>query len=158
MQLAPSIAFSALEKYISGLIIRLSLKPNYLISDRACYLLAYQPPSQNQIPFLDHAFRFTPRNQPNGKNANTNLFHGNGFGQISWEIYIETLSNCKPVGHQLKRDDVKQPLEAIYRLRNLNLFRLLRGEFGVVGIADDDWATVTSNNCQTPGLAHSVFR
>ena len=82
------------------------------------------------------------------RNANTNLLHSDRFRQISREIHIETLSDGEPVGDELEGDDIKQPLETVHCSRDLDLFGLLRGKLGVVGIANNNWTTITSDDCR----------
>lgn len=75
-----------------------------------------------------------------------NLLDGHRLGQISREIHIQAFGDSQPISNQLQRDNVQQPLKTVNSLRNLNLLRQLRREFGIVGIANDDRATFASND------------
>lgn len=82
------------------------------------------------------------------KYKQANLLHRNRLSQVTWEINIQTLSNGKPVGHQLERDDVEKTLEAIDGLWDFDFLGLAGFEFFVVGVADDDWFARTSDDCR----------
>ncbi|KAG9527140.1 isomerising glucosamine-fructose-6-phosphate aminotransferase, partial [Aureobasidium melanogenum] len=68
------------------------------------------------------------------------------LGQVSGEVDVQTLSNSKPVGHELERNDVEQTLQDIDSLGYLNLVGLVARELGVVLAANDDRATLASND------------
>ena len=71
---------------------------------------------------------------------------GNALGKVPREIDVQTLADCQPIGHQLQWDDVDKTLQAIDLLGHLDLVRLVRRELRVSGVADDDWATLSSND------------
>jgi hypothetical protein len=74
------------------------------------------------------------------------LLHRDGLCQVTREIDVQALSNCKPVGHQLERDHVQETLQAIDGLGDLNFLGLTSLEFLVVGIADNNGSASTSND------------
>ena len=76
-----------------------------------------------------------------------NLLHSHRLGQVTREINVETLGDCKPVGNQLEWDDVEQTLQSVDGLGDLDPLRLLRRELRVTGVADDNWSTPTSDDC-----------
>ena len=67
------------------------------------------------------------------------LFDGNGLGQVTWEIDVETFGNSKPVGHELERNDVEKTLQTVDSLWNLDLLGLTGLELFVVRVTDDNW-------------------
>lgn len=85
-----------------------------------------------------------------------NLFDGNRLGQVTWEINVETLSNCEPVGHKLKRNNVEETLEAVDCLWNLDLLGLSTAELFVIRVADDDWLTAAGNNYKNVSKAQML--
>ena len=74
------------------------------------------------------------------------LLDGNRLGQVPGEVNVQALSNGKPVGHELERDDVEQTLQKVVGVGDLDLVGLLAGELLVVGVADDDGAALASND------------
>jgi hypothetical protein len=76
----------------------------------------------------------------------TSLLDSDRLGQVTREINVETLKNGKPVGNELKRDDVEETLKNVDGLGDLDLLSLGRLELLIVGVADDDGLTTTSNN------------
>ena len=74
------------------------------------------------------------------------LFDSDRLGKVTWEVDVQTFRNSEPVGHELKRDDVDQTLQAVDGLWNLDLVGLVTWELGVTGVADDDWPTLASND------------
>jgi hypothetical protein len=80
------------------------------------------------------------------------LLDSDRLSQVAGEIDVHTLGNCKPVGHELERDNVKETLQTIDSLRNLDLFGLASCKFLVVWIADNNGPTATSNDCKILAL------
>ncbi|KAI6754186.1 hypothetical protein HG530_012700 [Fusarium avenaceum] len=76
----------------------------------------------------------------------TSLLDSDRLGQVTREINVETLKNGEPVGNELKRDDVEETLKNVDGLGDLDLLGLGRLELLIVGVADDDGLTTTSNN------------
>ncbi len=74
------------------------------------------------------------------------LLDGHGFSQISWEINVEPFAHREPVGDELQGDHVQQTLQTIHRVRDFDLLGLLRREFLVVGIANDNGAATSGND------------
>ncbi len=74
------------------------------------------------------------------------LLHCDRFRQVTREVNVQSLRNCKPVRNELERNDVQKTLKSIHRMGHLNLLGLVRRELGVLGITDDDGTTTTSND------------
>lgn len=76
----------------------------------------------------------------------TSLLDGDRLGQVTREVNVETLENSEPVGNELERNDVEETLEDVNCLGDLDLLGLGSLELLIVGVADDDGLTTTSNN------------
>lgn len=66
------------------------------------------------------------------------LLDSDRLGQVSWEVNIESLSNCQPIRHQLERNNIEQTLQAVDGLWNLDLLAMIGFEFLVIGIANNN--------------------
>ena len=67
------------------------------------------------------------------------LLNGNRLSQVTREIDVQTLSNRKPVGHELQGNDVEKTLQTVDRLGDLDCLGLAGFEFVVVGVANYNW-------------------
>ena len=76
------------------------------------------------------------------------LLDGDGLGQVAGEVDVETLQDGQPVGNQLQGNDVKNTLETIDGLGDLDLGRLAGLELLVALVADDDGPSTTGNDCE----------
>lgn len=74
------------------------------------------------------------------------LFNGDRFCQIAWEINVESLSNSKPISNKLQRNNVEKSLKAVNGLWDLNLFGLGGRELWVVMVANHNGTTTASNH------------
>ncbi|CAF3449092.1 unnamed protein product [Fusarium graminearum] len=79
-------------------------------------------------------------------NLISSLLDGDRLGQVTREVNVETLENSEPVGNELERNDVEETLEDVNGLGDLDLLGLGSLELLIVGVADDDGLTTTSNN------------
>jgi hypothetical protein len=74
------------------------------------------------------------------------LLDSDRLGQVPREVDVQALSNGKPVGHELERDDVEQTLQEVVGVRDLDLVGLLARELLVVGVADDDGTALAGDD------------
>ncbi|KXT02277.1 hypothetical protein AC579_8322 [Pseudocercospora musae] len=74
------------------------------------------------------------------------LLDSDRFGQISWEVDVQAFSDSQPVGHELEWDDVEETLEDVDGVWDFDLVGLVAWELLVVGVADDDWASLACND------------
>ena len=74
------------------------------------------------------------------------LLNSDQFGQVPGEVDVQALSNRKPIGHKLERNDVEQTLKELMSVRNLNLVGLLARELHVVLVADDNGTSLASDD------------
>lgn len=74
------------------------------------------------------------------------LLDSDRLGQVTGHVNVDTLGNGHPVGHELKRDNVDETLQAVDVAGNLDLVSLVGRELGVVLVADDDGSSATGND------------
>ena len=73
------------------------------------------------------------------------------LGKVSREVNVEALHDSEPVCNQLQRNDVKDTLEDIHGLGDLNLLGLVGTELLVAGVANHNRLAATSNDCLNKG-------
>lgn len=74
------------------------------------------------------------------------LLDSDRLGKVAREVDVEALHDSKPVGDELKRNDVEDTLEDVNGLGDLDLESLAGLELLIVRVADDDGLATTSND------------